>query len=107
MDDTASARKKYSHKLREPHRSLSHLLTENSVLSRLLLVAGHDTTACTMAWLLYEVSRHPEDQQRIRDEIRVARARAKARGDDDLIPSDYDTLAFTNAVIKVGNIVLM
>ncbi|KAF8842051.1 cytochrome P450 [Paxillus ammoniavirescens] len=77
-------------------------LSEEEIFSQiaLLLVAGHDTTACTLAWLLYEVSRHPEDQRRVRDEIREARARAQARGDDDLIPSDYDTLAFTNAVIK-------
>ncbi|KIK96601.1 hypothetical protein PAXRUDRAFT_825792 [Paxillus rubicundulus Ve08.2h10] len=77
-------------------------LSEEEIFSQiaLLLVAGHDTTACTLAWLLYELSTHPEDQQRIRDEIKVARARASTRGDDDLIPSDYDALAFTNAVIK-------
>jgi len=65
------------------------------------LVAGHDTTASSLTWLLYELSKHPEDQRRIRDEIKVARAHAEARGDNDLLPSDFNNMDFTNAVIKV------
>ncbi|KAF9237603.1 cytochrome P450 [Melanogaster broomeanus] len=79
-------------------------LSEQEMLSQIatLLVAGHDSTASSLTWTLYELSRHPEDQQRVRDEIREAKAkaRAEARGDDDLIPSDYDAMAFTNAIIK-------
>jgi hypothetical protein len=66
-----------------------------------LLVAGHDTTASSLSWLLYELSKHPQDQRRIRDEIKTARASAEARGDDDLLPSDFNNMDFTNAVIKV------
>jgi cytochrome P450 len=66
-----------------------------------LLVAGHDTTASSLTWLLYELSKHPEDQQRIRDEIKAARANVEARGDNDLLPSDFNNMDFTNAVIKV------
>lgn len=69
--------------------------------SSTMLVAGHDTTASSLTWLLYELSKHPEDQQRIRDEIKIARANAEARGDDDLLPSDFNNMNFTNAVIKV------
>ncbi|KAG2756654.1 cytochrome P450 [Suillus brevipes Sb2] len=79
-------------------------LSEREILSQIatLLVAGHDTTASTLTWLLYELSKHPEDQQRIRDEIKTARANAEARGDDDLLPSDFNNMNFTNAVIKEG-----
>lgn len=69
--------------------------------SSTLLVAGHDTTASSLTWLLYELSKHPEDQQRIRDDIKAARTSAAARGDDDLLPSDFNNMDFTNAVIKV------
>ncbi|OAX43385.1 cytochrome P450 [Rhizopogon vinicolor AM-OR11-026] len=77
-------------------------LSETEILSQIatLLVAGHDTTASTLTWLLYELSKYPEEQQRIRDEIKAARAQAEARGDDDLLPSDLNGMTFTNAVIK-------
>ncbi|KAG2341337.1 cytochrome P450 [Suillus weaverae] len=79
-------------------------LSEREILSQIatLLLAGHDTIASTLTWLLYELSKHPEDQHRIRDEIKAARAKAEARGDDDLLPSDLNSMDFTNAVIKEG-----
>lgn len=79
-------------------------LSEREILCQIatLLVAGHDTTASSLTWLLYELSKHPEDQQRIRDEIKAARANAEARGDNDLLPSDFNNMDFTNAVIKEG-----
>lgn len=69
--------------------------------SSTLLVAGHDTTAITLTWLLYELSKRPEEQQQIRDEIKAARAQAEARGDHDLLPGDLSGMTFMNAVIKV------
>lgn len=79
-------------------------LSDREILSQIatLLVAGHDTTASSLTWLLYELSKHPEDQQRIRNEIKTARANAEAHGDDDLLPSDFNNMNFTNAVIKEG-----
>ncbi|KAK0455291.1 cytochrome P450 [Desarmillaria tabescens] len=58
--------------------------------------AGHDTTANTMAWLLYELSRHPEDQAKVRKEISIAKAKAPGA----LTSSDYDSMPWLNAVIK-------
>ncbi|XP_077430308.1 25-hydroxyvitamin D-1 alpha hydroxylase, mitochondrial isoform X2 [Vanacampus margaritifer] len=34
-----------------------------------LLLAGVDTISCTMSWSLYELSRHPEVQASLRDEV--------------------------------------
>ena len=34
-----------------------------------VLLAGRDTTAVTLSWLFYELSRHPEVVQRLRQEI--------------------------------------
>jgi cytochrome P450 len=35
-----------------------------------VLLAGRDTTACTLSWLFYELSNHPEHVRRLRHEIR-------------------------------------
>ncbi|PBK59314.1 cytochrome P450 [Armillaria solidipes] len=60
------------------------------------IIAGHDTTATTMAWLLYELSRHPEDQVKVREEI----AMTKSKAPGPLKSSDYDSMPLLNAVIK-------
>jgi cytochrome P450 len=65
------------------------------------MLAGHDTTALSLSWLLFELSRHPKDQQRIRDEIDAARANIRARGDDDFTISDLENMTFMNACLKV------
>ncbi|KAJ6561567.1 cytochrome P450 [Mycena vulgaris] len=64
-----------------------------------LLFAGHETTACTLTWLLYELAHHPEDQDRIRDEIAARRAKMSS-GQEDFGVADFDALSFTNACIK-------
>ena len=34
------------------------------------LPAGRDTTACLLTWSLYEISKHPEMEQKILDEMK-------------------------------------
>ncbi|PBK92245.1 cytochrome P450 [Armillaria gallica] len=60
------------------------------------VLAGHDTTANTMAWLLYELSLHPEDQAKIRGEI----SQAKSNAPGALTSNDYDSMLWLNACIK-------
>ncbi|KAK0187584.1 cytochrome P450 [Armillaria mellea] len=60
------------------------------------VIAGHDTTATTMAWLLYELSLHPEDQAKIREEI----AQTKLNAQGALSSNDYDSMVWLNACIK-------
>ncbi|KAK0227612.1 cytochrome P450 [Armillaria fumosa] len=60
------------------------------------ILAGHDTTANTMAWLLYELSLHPEDQTKIREEI----AQTKANAAEAFTSNDYDSMIWLNACIK-------
>ncbi|KAK0432506.1 cytochrome P450 [Armillaria borealis] len=52
------------------------------------IIAGHDATATTMAWLLYELSRYPEDQAKVREEI----AMTKSKAPGPLKSSDYDSI---------------
>ncbi|KAI0644555.1 PAH-inducible cytochrome P450 monooxygenase PC-PAH 4 [Trametes meyenii] len=64
-----------------------------------LTIAGHETTSMALAFLLYELARHPKYQDRLRKDIREARARANARGDSDLTIEDLDGIpSLTNAI---------
>jgi cytochrome P450 len=63
-----------------------------------LLLAGHDTTANTLTWFLWEVSKHPESQDRIRAEIEAVRAQ---KGEDNLSAADLDSMVYTQAALKV------
>ncbi|MEQ1719075.1 MAG: cytochrome P450, partial [Hyphomicrobium sp.] len=58
------------------------------------LWAGTETTALTLAWALYEVSRKPEMAERIRAES------VAVFGDREPTAADYSALAYTRAVIQ-------
>ena len=58
------------------------------------LWAGTETTALTLAWALYETSRHPEMSERIRREGEAV------YGDRPPTAADYSGLAYTRAVIQ-------
>eukprot|EP01036_Dinobryon_divergens_P024387 gene24387-32834_t len=62
------------------------------------MVAGHDTTAYSLSWIMVEVARHPEVQQRIQQEIRAVVS------DDEqyLLPSHLSQLTYLECVIKEG-----
>ena len=51
----------------------SGLFTDEQLVDQLMtfLAAGHDTTASALTWSVYLLSRHPEKQQRLRDEVRA------------------------------------
>lgn len=59
-----------------------------------LLLAGHETTANALTWAFYLLARHPEVQERLRDEaLRVFGNRAPAA-------SDLTSLVFTERVLR-------
>ncbi|THV04406.1 PAH-inducible cytochrome P450 monooxygenase PC-PAH 1, partial [Dendrothele bispora CBS 962.96] len=78
-------------------------LDEKEVLAQMvtLILAGHETTAGATNWLLYELSRHPEHQQRILKEIYAIKSAKLDAGEDASFTShDYDSMPFFNACIK-------
>ncbi len=58
------------------------------------LWAGTETTALTLAWAMYEVSKRPEACERIR------REGLEVYGDREPTAADYSALAYTRAVIQ-------
>ncbi|PBK68292.1 cytochrome P450 [Armillaria solidipes] len=66
-----------------------NLMDEDEILSQLatFTLGGEDTTAAAIAWTLYELSRRPDYQARVREELR--------RG-----PADYDSTPLLNAAVN-------
>jgi len=79
-------------------------LSEEELLSqmRAILVAGHETTANSLSWILLELAQHPEIQCRLRSEIRGVEAAIRARGDTQFTTADFDGMPYMTAVTKEG-----
>ncbi|NWH80120.1 CP4FE hydroxylase, partial [Piaya cayana] len=61
------------------------------------MFAGHDTTASALAWLLYNLARHPQHQQRCRQEVHEL---LRGRQADEIEWEDLSRLPFTTMCIK-------
>ncbi|KAF8510880.1 cytochrome P450 [Hysterangium stoloniferum] len=77
-------------------------LSEVEVLSQLttLFLAGHETTATSLTWAIYELARNPQYQTLVRDEIKVTRNQATQRGDDELSVADLDSMKYLLSLMK-------
>ncbi|GJJ11676.1 hypothetical protein Clacol_005912 [Clathrus columnatus] len=77
-------------------------LTNEEVISQLttFFFAGHETTATTLSWALYELSRHPEYQTKLRDEIKALRTHVAERGDNEITITDLDSMQYLPALMK-------
>ena len=62
------------------------------------MLAGHDTTASTFSWFLWEIAKHPESQERIRMEVAAFR---KQKGEEPPTAADLDSMTYTQAALKV------
>ncbi|KIJ23788.1 hypothetical protein M422DRAFT_39455 [Sphaerobolus stellatus SS14] len=62
-----------------------------------LLLAGHETTASTMAWLLYELSRNQDLQGKLREEIKESQRR---RGSEELTIQVFESMPLLQAILK-------
>jgi hypothetical protein len=78
--------------------SLKSLLAHGFPVYSTLLLAGHETTANSLTWFLWEVAKHPESQERIRKEIADFRRR---RGENPFSAVDLDNMTYTQAALKV------
>ena len=68
----------------------------------LLTLAGHETTANTVTWLLYELAKQPKFQEMLRAEIAEKRSEIIARGDQEFTMEDLESMKFMQATIVVS-----
>ncbi|KAI9465874.1 cytochrome P450 [Lactarius psammicola] len=62
-----------------------------------LLGAGYETTVTSLTWILFELATHPEEQQRLREEVYASRATYPSENAGIM---NLDALPLLNAVIK-------
>jgi len=65
-----------------------------------IMFAGHETTANTLTWALWELAKHTKIQSKLRVEIRHWMKLAHANGDETIPVSDYEKMEYTVAVMK-------
>ncbi|KAI6354355.1 hypothetical protein MCOR25_008651 [Pyricularia grisea] len=72
--------------------------TDENLVDQLMtfLAAGHETTATAMTWAVYMLSRYPEVQDRLREEVR-SRLPSPESG-EDVTSADIDSMPYLNAV---------
>jgi len=77
-------------------------LSENEIIDQIstLLLAGHDTTASSLTWWLWELAKNPDSQSRARKEVKDVLAKAIARGDTDFALSDIEDMHYLQATVK-------
>ena len=75
----------------ETGRALSDLDICNDLIA--FMFAGHDTTATTLAFVLWALGRHPEIQNRVAEEV-------GALDDRPLTPDDVSQLGYTGQVVS-------
>ncbi|KAJ3733764.1 cytochrome P450 [Lentinula guzmanii] len=74
-------------------------LTDEEMLAqmRTLLLAGHETSSTSLVWCILEISRHPEVQKKLREEIRATERKLNGR---DFTAADFDNMSYMIAVLK-------
>lgn len=75
---------------------LDELLAEVNVI----ILAGHETTSNTIAFMLTELCKNLEIQDKLRAEIRSAEARLHERGETRFGLADFDSMPYMLAVLK-------
>ncbi|KAI5899074.1 cytochrome P450 [Schizophyllum commune H4-8] len=74
-------------------------LNDQEMLGQLttIILAGHETTATTLAWALLELARNPGAQKRLREEIRTIR---RERDEPELSAETFEGMPYLDAVVK-------
>lgn len=66
------------------------------------MLAGHETTSHSITWMLYELARHPEIQDKLRAEIAEKREEINQRGELDFTMDDLENMPYVQAIVKVS-----
>lgn len=88
----------------------SSQLSKQEIMAQIgaLILAGHETTANTLTWMLWELARHPNHQDTLRAEIRdkrreiALRETVDANGNSDFTLEDLESMPFLQAIVKAS-----
>ncbi|GAA6004161.1 cytochrome P450 [Rhodotorula paludigena] len=64
------------------------------------LLAGHETTSTALTWTLHILANKPGVQEKLRKEVRDARAKAKSEGREELEHRELDSLPYLDGVTR-------
>ncbi|KAI0089302.1 cytochrome P450 [Irpex rosettiformis] len=82
----------------------SFQLSKNEMISQMatLTIAGHDTTANVLTWLLWELAKHPKYQNHLREEVKQKREEIAERDGEgvDFEMEDLESMPFLQALLK-------
>ena len=89
----------------------SSQLSKKEIMAQIgaLILAGHETTANTLTWMLWELARHSNFQDTLRAEIRDKRREIDLRntvdpnGNSDFTLEDLESMSFLQAIVKVSH----
>ncbi|RMZ75108.1 hypothetical protein DV737_g5438, partial [Chaetothyriales sp. CBS 132003] len=65
-----------------------------------MMAAGHETTSSTLSWCLFLLAKHPDIQDRLRDEIRSAIPSPDDIATSPVTAADFDALPLLNGVCQ-------
>ncbi|PWY91980.1 cytochrome P450 [Aspergillus sclerotioniger CBS 115572] len=74
--------------------------TDEELLDQMMtfLAAGHETTSSALQWCIYALSKHPDVQTRLREEIRANLPSISIDNPDPISATTIDSLPYLNAV---------
>ena len=74
--------------------------TDEELLDQMMtfLTAGHETTSSALQWCVYALSKHPDVQTRLREEIRANLPSISVDNPDSISATTIDSLPYLNAV---------
>ncbi|KAL0067429.1 hypothetical protein AAF712_005414 [Marasmius tenuissimus] len=79
-------------------------MSDEELYAQMLIIflAGHETTANSISWTLLELSRYPEIQEKLRNEIREKERQliSEGRSRSEFTAEDFESLPYLNAVVK-------
>ncbi|KAJ7691727.1 cytochrome P450 [Mycena rosella] len=77
-------------------------LSETEMLAQMqtIMQAGHETTANTLSWTMFELTQHPDVQSKLRAEIQATESAMRARGATEFTYVDFEAMPYTVAVMK-------
>ncbi|KAF7318959.1 Cytochrome P450 [Mycena chlorophos] len=77
-------------------------LSEHEMLSQMhtIMQAGHETTANTLSWTIFELSQRQDVQNKLRAEIYEMERVMRARGQTEYTWTEFDAMPYTIAVMK-------